>query len=320
MLLEYKSTGEYSEKIRRNLALDLKILKQCSNCKLEAHPKSIKPERSTDRLIITWLGAGINICCSKSCVSSMNNKMIKLNDPNSYKDRGIKSGNTQRGRSYEDIHTKEESDRIKQNLSIKFSKSNPRWSTKYRTIQEIEKQKELNRYASNNPFSITGARKNYDERYGIEKSNKIKNKISIANTGENNPMYGKQVPMHSGAGTKGYYNEFFFRSLIECAFIHKCVNECTDLITAETKDFWVDYEIDGVKRIYRPDFYLKESNTVVEVKHSRFINTYENQLKFAAAKTKFSRFIVLTEKEIPYIKRIEFNELLTNECIKLIIK
>lgn len=318
MLLEYINTDEYSEKIRRSIAKDLKILKSCSNCSLITSPKSIKPERSSNRLIITWMGSGNDICCSKSCVSSIINKNVKLRDPNSYKDRGIKSGNTQRGRSYEDICTKEESDARKLNLSIKFSENNPRWSEKYRTPQEIEKQKELNRHASNNPFSIEGARKTYDDRYGVEQSNKIKKILSISSSGENNPMYGKQVPMYSGAGTKGYYNDFFFRSLIECAFIHKCTADGIDVINAETKDFWVDYEINEVKRIYRPDFYLKESDTVVEIKHSRFINTQENQLKFIAAKKKFSRFIILTEKEIPYIKRIEFNELLSNKCIKLI--
>jgi hypothetical protein len=321
MLLEYISTDEYSEKTRRFLAKDLKILKRCSNCSLDAFPKSIIPERGTDRLVITWLGSSLtDICCSKSCVSTITNMMIKLRDPNSYKDRGVKSGNTQRGKTYEDMYSKEESNKRKENLSIKFSENNPRWSTKYRTPLEIEKQKELNRHASNNPFSIEGARKNYDDRYGVEKSNKIKKILSISRVGENNPMYGKQVPMYSGAGTKGYYNEFFFRSLIECAFIHKCDNEGVDIINAETKDFWVDYEINGVKRIYRPDFYLKDSDTIIEIKHSRFISTKENQLKFAAAKSKFSNFIVLTEKEIPYIKRSKFNELLINECIKLIIK
>ena len=318
MIIELFETSSFKENEKREIAKNLSFCKECKYCGSLAKPIAIKPMRIGNKISISWYGTDTFIFCSKGCISSYNNIKIAKKNPSSYKERGIKSGNTQRGSTWDKIYGEDKSNIMKAALKEEMISNNFRWSLKYRTAEEIEHQKNINRSSLNNPFSIVNARKNYDDRYGAEKSKEIRKKISIKNSGENNAMYGKSVSIYSGAGTKGWYNEIMFRSLIECSYIHKCVTNGIKIKSAETKDFWVEYNNNGTKRIYRPDFYIEETDTVIEIKHSRFVNTEENQNKFKAAKQKFNKFIVLTEKDISYIKRNEFKKLLDEKCIKLL--
>ena len=57
------------------------------------------------------------------------------------------------------------------------------------------------------------------EKYGKEEAdarwNEFKKKQSVLNSGKNNNMYGKPSPNGSGNGWKGWYKDYFFRSLLE---------------------------------------------------------------------------------------------------------
>jgi hypothetical protein len=61
--------------------------------------------------------------------------------------------------------------------------------------------------------------KTYEELYGKEKANKMKNNLSILNSGSKNKMYGKPSPQGSGNGWSGWYKGWYFRSLIELSYM-----------------------------------------------------------------------------------------------------
>ena len=55
------------------------------------------------------------------------------------------------------------------------------------------------------------------EKYGKDEADKrldaLKQKLSVAFSGVNNPMYGKPTPQGAGNGWSGWYNGWYFRSL-----------------------------------------------------------------------------------------------------------
>jgi hypothetical protein len=315
MVIEFIETNVCSETQRRNIAKELELTKLCYACGGPAYPHSIKPERMSNRLTVKWHNVEEHITCSRTCTRVLLNLKTSKED---YLKRGKKSSQTQKGRTYEEIHGSEKAKILKEKMSCNFSKDNPRWSLKYRTPLEIEEQKEKNRFSENSPFSKLNKGKTWDQLYGKEKSAEMKSILSKKNSGENNPMYGKTISLYSGSGIKGYYRGIFYRSLIECSFLHQCFIDGIEVIGAETAEFWVNYEYSGCKRTYRPDFYLPAYDTVVEIKHSRFLLDPVNIEKFKSANKIFNNFNILTEKDIPYINRTEFKKLIDTECIKVL--
>lgn len=319
MIVEYIETETTSESEKRNIIKGLRFLKKCKNCHSDITvPSKVNACRGNNLIAVYWFSSGDDLSCSKKCSSIMNNKKVSIKNPESYKQRGVKSSAAQKGKSFNDIHGYDKANERKKNLSISMSENNPRWSLKYRTEEEIEIQKDKNRNAKNNPFSLINAGKSYDEKYGKEKADIIKEKLSKANSGENNPMYGKPSSLSSGGGRKGYYRGTHFRSSLEMLFMHKCWTKGIAYKSAESLSFVVHYELDGVKRTYRPDFYLPDTDTVIEIKPSHLINNYENTKKIEAAQLKFERFFVITEHDLPWIGKEEYKELIANGCIKTI--
>lgn len=115
--------------------------------------------------------------------------------------------------------------------------------------------------------------------------------------GKNNPMFGKPPGLSAGRGISGKWNGLHFRSLLELAFIYKFLNENQRLPhSAENAMFRVALD-DGSN--YYPDFYDPESQTVFEIKPSKLIS--RNKHKIDAAISKYgNKFVVVTEKELPY--------------------
>lgn len=74
--------------------------------------------------------------------------------------------------------------------------------------------------------------------------------------GRKNHQYGKPAPVGSGNGWSGWYNKFYFRSLLELTYLIKYIeNNNKKWITGELyKIPYVDYF--GRERTYRPDFII----------------------------------------------------------------
>lgn len=129
--------------------------------------------------------------------------------------------------------------------------------------------------------------KKYGKEVADKKEKSWKEKLSIANSGKNNPMYGKSPPIGAGNGCSGWYNKHYFRSLAELNYILYLEYKNIKWSTAEVKEYRVKY-IDeyGKCRTYCPDFIIN-NNTVIECKPRPLWNTPENILKKQFAKKHF---------------------------------
>jgi len=208
------------------------------------------------------------------------------------------------GKSFEEIYGKDKAIILKEKFS-KNSKgeNNGRWGLNKRTPNQILEQKEKAKIIGNR---LRG--KSFEETYGKKKAKEIKNKLSIANTGENNPMYGKPSPKGSGNGFSGWYKNFYFRSLLEFYFLFYLLENNIQFKTAERKEYRIKYTLNDINRTYIADFYLIESEELIEIKPLKLTKTLENLEKFKAAKKKYGiKFKVLTEKNI---NKIEYSLIL----------
>lgn len=162
--------------------------------------------------------------------------------------------------------------------------------------------------------------KTYEEIHGVEFANKIKKKISEKISGEKNGMYGKPSPNGSGNGWSGWYNGFFFKSLLELSFLIKYVDrfnmECK---SAENKKYRIKYKnYEELERNYFPDYVINDKY-LIEIKPKHLINSFINKRK------KESAIIFCKENNLIYKmitpNRLEFDDiksLVENNKIKLL--
>ena len=127
--------------------------------------------------------------------------------------------------------------------------------------------------------------KKYGEEEAERKNKEWKQKLSVANSGEKNSMYGKPSPQGSGNGWSGWYNGWYFRSLKELSYVVNVLNVNNDSWqSAETLGIKIPYiNWNGQTRNYIPDF-LVNSSLLVEVKPSRLKSSVSVRLKEEAAK------------------------------------
>jgi hypothetical protein len=195
----------------------------------------------------------------------------------------------QKGKKFEDLYSPDKANLIKSKLSKAMSDDNPRWSLKHRTQEEINiAKKELAERIIN---KFKG--KSYDEIYGKERSTEIKKKLSERQKGEKNNMYGKPAPKGSGGGIDGWFNGFYFRSLLELSFLLDMSNKGILVESAETNKFKVPYKVNNKTKHYFPDFYLPNENIVIEIKPFCRINEHINSLKFNAANKMFNNLLYI---------------------------
>jgi hypothetical protein len=152
----------------------------------------------------------------------------------------------------------------------------------------------------------------WSEKYGKEiadeKLQEYKKKQSYNTTGEKNPMYGRPAPKNSGNGICGWYKDWFFRSILELSYMIFVIERFNfKWETAENSEFKVEYNIDGVKRNYFPDFVLN-GKYVVECKPKKLWDTSINKVKFNYAE-KFYRSKNMKFK-VTDITRIQKKELI----------
>jgi len=162
--------------------------------------------------------------------------------------------------------------------------------------------------------------KTYEEIFGKKKANEIKLKVGCS--GIKNGMYGKPSPQGSGNGWCGWYNEFYFRSLLELSYLKYLFDNNIKFRTAETQEFKIEYvDWNGKKRNYFPDFYLEATKEIVEVKPKKLVNSKQNKSKFDAAKKKFGKkFKIITEENLNKLTPNEIQLLYDNKILKWIDK
>lgn len=145
------------------------------------------------------------------------------------------------------------------------------------------------------------------EFFGLEKAKEISKKKSLASTGCNNSMFGKPSPALSGKGVKGYYKNHYFRSLLELLCMKHLEEEGINLEDVDYENFVIPYtSYDGHEKTYRPDFFIKDKNLLIEVKPIKLTQSPLNLVKFEAArkfcKEKNLEFRILTEESFTLSK------------------
>jgi hypothetical protein len=126
------------------------------------------------------------------------------------------------------------------------------------------------------------------KRHGKEEAEKrlisFKQKLSLANSGKNNNMYGKPSPQGAGNGWAGWYKGWYFRSLLELSYMVNVI-ESGGLRweSAEKRELMITYtDYEGKIKNYFADFLINK-NTLVECKPKRLWNTPKVTCKKTAA-------------------------------------
>jgi len=208
-------------------------------------------------------------------------------------------------------HTKDSIEKIKN-----------RDKSSYKTKEFRDKISSLNK-GENNPMWNKSVYSVWNEKYGKEMADikfiDYKRKMSISNSGSNNPMYNKKTPNGSGNGWSGWYNGWFFRSILELSYMINIIERFNlKWESGEKKQYIIHYiGYNGQNRTYRPDFIIS-NKFMVEIKPKRLHRTKENILKKEAGVI-FCDQKKLTYK-ITFCSRItdnEFKTLVENKKIKL---
>ncbi len=156
------------------------------------------------------------------------------------------------------------------------------------------------------------------EKYGEERAKQINEKIKQKISGKNSVRYGKSPMPGSGNGWNGWYNGYFFRSLLELSYIKYFLDNNIKFQSAETKEFMIEYIHNGKSKTYKPDFYLPEQDLIIECKPKSLLTIKENIIKFEYAKKKFgNKFIIKTDKTISLVNFKELLEMKKSGKLKL---
>jgi len=207
-----------------------------------------------------------DICCSKSCVTSVTNRKAHAAGkmPNIGKIIGKKM---KEAGSWEAYYGKEKADFLRKRISLQSSNNNGKWHSSH----SKEKREEMRQNSAKN-IRDRQKGKTLEEQYGNEKANEIKTKLSFSLSGSKNPMYGIPSPHWSGGGIVGRIDTLWFRSLMELSFILDQESKGIKIENAENTKFKVKYiDENGKERNYFPDFYLSESDTLIEIKPFKYI-------------------------------------------------
>lgn len=229
--------------------------------------------------------------CSRTCAVTFNNKKRSPELKQRLLNGSIRFC---KGKTLEEKCGLEKAIELKKKLSLRNSgKNNPNWNGIYRGTRIIKKGK------------------TYEEIFGDKKADEIKKKLSDNNTGKNNPMYGKPSPKKSGNGWSGYYEGYYFRSLLELSYLKYLLDNKVKFESGEKKKYLIEYKLNGINRTYHPDFYLIDTNEIIELKPKKIINSFLNTLKFKAAKnTLGNKFKILTQDDIKVLDISEIQKLI----------
>lgn len=203
------------------------------------------------------------------------------------------------------------------------------WVDKYGVEVAEEKMKKLKIKQSKNTSGKNNAmfgKSFYDiwvKKYGVKIANEklieYKNKQSKNNLGEKNGMFGKPSPNGSGNGWSGWYNGWFFRSILELSYMINVIEKYNiSWKNAECDEYRIDYiDYKGSKRTYSADFIIAEKY-IVELKPKKLWESELVKLKSDAAKDFCkSNNMIYKIREVPKISNKEFLGLINEGKVKL---
>jgi hypothetical protein len=162
----------------------------------------------------------------------------------------------------------------------------------------------------------------YEDVYGADKANIIKDKLSLSLSGDKNPMYGKPAPFGAGGGFSGWYKDWYFRSIFELSFMINYIEKNNkNWISAESKQFSINYIFKFKNRNYFCDFVFPDDHMIVEIKPRSLATIQQNVVKFEAASVWALEngyiFKVFTETDFSLLSQKEIDYLVDNKIVIL---
>lgn len=189
-----------------------------------------------------------------------------------------------------------------------FSNRKPKYDRKDPEIKKRQYSEERNKKISEakKQFWKNNKGKTVEELYGEEKGKLIRQIKSEQNSGSNNPAYNK---IYKNVGrARGYYKQFFFRSLWEYSYIKFLESSGYDLQDIQYEKISIKFNFKETERTYRPDFYITKERKLIEIKskwHLKNDNLLIESKKEAAEKwclENNSTYHILTEEDFPILK------------------
>lgn len=247
-------------------------------------------------------------CCKKCAMKELSNRedMKVLRSQNMKGDKNPMYGSVgDKNPFYGKKHKKSSISRMKE---VRNNNSNL-----YKSVEFRQKMSEVTTGENNGMYGKSV----YDiwvKKYGTDIANDrlkdMKQKLSVKTSGKNNPMYGKPAPKKSGNGWSGWYNGWYFRSILELSYMINVIERFNlKWKSAETSEFGINYIIDDTPKTYFSDFIINDIY-LVELKPKRLQKTKNNQTKFSYAQ-KFCNVngLIFKVRDIPKIKIDEFKKL-----------
>ena len=146
----------------------------------------------------------------------------------------------------------------------------------------------------------------------LKHSDKTKDKISksLLKYYENNSITKISINKNH---LSGWYKNVFFRSSLELSFLINNPNKIFE--SCENKKYSIRYKLNDKYKTYYPDY--TDGHFIYEIKPSGLVE--HNKIKLDAAKNIYGdRFILITEKESPYVTKNIIQHLIKNGEIILI--
>jgi hypothetical protein len=161
--------------------------------------------------------------------------------------------------------------------------------------------------------------KKLEEIVGTQKANQIKSNKSKKYKGSGNPMFGK-LPAHgSGNGWSGWYNGWFFRSILELSYMIKVIERYGMVWeSGENGKYTITYTtMNGIVKNYHPDFIIN-NKYMVEIKPTPLIKTIKVIEKTNAGIDYCNKNNMIYKiTNIPSLTTDEFRQLIDTNKIQL---
>lgn len=242
------------------------------------------------------LSKGFLKYCSNTCASKCKLKRKKMSESCKGKKQSKETVDKRIKNTNQEMKEKSR----KETMIKKYGVSN--WTQTYtgkKHLSKINLDSKKPRSIAHQKKIIESKIKNKTIKHTKETKIKISKSINSSKKFQECIMQGKNISKSNGKYLSGYFNNTYFRSSYELSFLIQMFEDNIKVISAESKDFVVEYEHENKTKKYFPDFYVPSENLIVEIKPLSMCVLPNNVSKFKAAREKYkSSFKVITESDL----------------------
>lgn len=276
-----------------------------------------------DKYILEVDGDKCFVCGNQTSFRNLNigyldNCSMECRDKNKSIKRGFWKGKKQSEviikKRIENTDQKKKELQRKTTMMEKFGVDNPSKIIEVsRKISEANKGKKSPRTREWQKNIINSKKINGSINHNETTKRKIKNSLIEFHTKIKNKDRFISYPMNTKHLT-GWFNGLYFRSSLELSFLIKNCNIIYE--SCENNLYGIEYFVGGRCKMYYPDF--TDGNKVYEIKPTSLLNYKDNSLKLNLGFEKYgSNFVVITEKDSPYVPKKIIEDLINLGSIVL---